>query len=709
MVNLFEGELAIKIVKGSKFKDYFKRTLRYYAWVDNRSSYALTYHHLLMSYVPGHYEKNVKQYLKVKYTLRGKQEVLKYLPVGAYPIIYKNQNETWIAINEGDKFFAVVITNLGEDVDKKIPSKIFNLAFLIVSSNNVEYWEAEPVNNRDFPVYVRCDNKNCFWMPPQVLKIIIDFFYRANKNEELLQDLTTEYEIDKIAQIKFEIIKRLNSEDYINEIMSTLEKLENESQEYKLFNEEAKKYHLFILGRKRGYLTEARKKTRVYFKFEKIEDIEELPEGIYLLVFRDMRATGGYSTRGYFVKDEGNDWKIFKLETGLWIIPTVLFDLFYLVKYKDYTFYFMTELPNERFYLYLLCGSVEPCHWMPPVVFNAIWPVVRKHIRKIMRDVLKIYVKEEEEETSNQHIFQVDIKERVKKQLEESLMKGVITTFCRWPKYISESYLLPNIHEDQFSYNWTMGHVHIFPKPTFLPKQIHIYKPEEMRNIPEGVYPIIRYYPEDMQIVFAISPNTEAILHHSNSVYAKPIRAYGLDLITIWDGSIQRYNIADFNVKWNKQKHIPTYWNGVYNGLSMFYLPEVIFRHLMGEKIEPKQEPFVSEIIANIQFRKGRYYQWLESIIAKYKNIPINYDNMKTITFADLHKMPGAWYVLKYEKNIDENYDTDAIVIINMRETNKVFKVLIPRRVLKEIVHWKLVFITVWPDGTIGWWDLITL
>jgi hypothetical protein len=311
-------------------------------------------------------------------------------------------------------------------------------------------------------------------------------------------------------------------------------------------------------------------------------------------------------------------------------------------------------------------------------------------------------------------------KEKLKRQLEESIMKGVITTFCWWPKYTQEAYLMPNIRDD-FRYGWRKGHVHIFPKPTFLPNQIHIRKPEDIKNIPEGIYPQIRchHYGGD-RVVFAISPDTEVVFHDSRAfkeveegVYAKPLEMYGLDLIVIWNGTIKRYNIVDFNKKWDNPKHRPTYWEGVYEGLSMYYLPEVIFRRLMDEKIEPKQEPFINEIVneiingidADVSHRE--YEEWLQPIVDRYKNIPIN-DDLPIVGFLDLHKMPGAWFVRKVERKIDGDYKNNAMYIVNMKEPNQIFRVGLPWQIPKITNSWEPTFITVWPDGTIGWWDIIT-
>jgi len=721
---LFVGNLAIDIVKFPDFRLYLYDLLKFYALIKTDSLYSKTYRRILISDIPGHYEKNVKQYLEVKYTLRGKQEVLKNLPVGAYPIIYKNQNETWIAISEETKFVSAVITDLGE-IDKKFPSTIFDLAFLIVNPNDVEYWEVETLYNREFPIYFRC-GENCYWMPLGVLKVIKELFVKIMEDEKLLRKIQLAKSVqmalgelkkglnygpttyDKLDEIK----KRLNSEEYINEIMSTLEKLERESQEYKLFNEEAKNYHYFILEGKHRYLAEAKNKARVYFKpSETFKREKDLPEGIYLLISKNIQ-----DGKTYYVKDEGDGLSVVEI-TEISIVPTVLFELAYVIKLEDVRLFAITKLPNRKFYLYLFCGLDKPCNWMPTVVFNAIWPVVRKHIKKIMQEVLNVREKNEEKTKEEKPQEEEIRKEKARRQLKENITKGLITTFCWWPKYTQDAYLLPYINVDGgFYYGWTKGHVHIFPKPTFLPNQIHIRKPEDIKNIPEGVYPAIRFHPYgDEQLVFAISPDTEVVFHDSRIfreikeyVFAKPLEIYGLDLIIILNGFMKRRNIVEYNRKWDNPKHIPTYWEGVYNGLSMFYLPEVIFRKLMGEKIEFQQEPFVSEIIANIQVQKDKeYHEWLDPIVEKYKNIPVS-DDVEIVGFLDLHKMPGAWYVQKVERKIDGDYKNNEIVIVNMRETDRAFRVRVPWQIFEIASCGTLKFITVWPDGTIGWWDLIS-
>jgi len=313
-------------------------------------------------------------------------------------------------------------------------------------------------------------------------------------------------------------------------------------------------------------------------------------------------------------------------------------------------------------------------------------------------------------------------RERLIEYFKEGVIEGVMTTLCWWPKYTQDAYLLPHIYvKGGFQYSWPKGQVHIFPKPTFLPNQKHIYEPEDIKKVISfGVFPVVRYYPYPLskrQIVFAISPEEEVVLHYSEkfddiqkNVSAIPDEMYGLDLITVWKGFIQRYNVAKINPLWNNPNHRPSYWEGDDNDNAMYYIPEVLFYRLIGKTIEPKQEPFVDEIIAHIQFSKHKEYaEWLEPIIAKYKNIPINYDNMKTITFADLHKMPGAWFVLKWERKIGGDNKNNAMVIMNMREPSKVFRVKIHWRILQITNSREPTFITVWPDGTIGWWVLMPI
>jgi hypothetical protein len=1031
-LKIFDSELAIEIAKSRTFKDYLKRYLRFEAWTNNRSSYSKIYRIALISDVPGKYIK-FETRIKVKYTLRGKQEVLKLIPPGAYPIIYGNQNEIWIAINEGTEIFIVKITNLDEKIDAIIPSpQIFNLAFLLVYPNNVEYLGVEIPNNRDFPIYVRC-NENCYWMLGEVLEIISQIFVNIMyKDTELLEEIRdehkSEYKLNEKEKILKEVEERLNSEEYINEIVSVLEKLE-ENPEYKSFTEEAKSYHYFLLKHKRGYLTEARNKTRVYFEVkEYLESKDELPDGIYLLIFRDMRATSGYDYRTYYVRDKGDNWDIVKIEEENFAIPTVIFELVYLVKYKGKISYVITKLPYRRFYLYMLC-SANKCHWMPPVVFNAIWPVVRKHIRKIMREVFKINVEEKAEEEilneeqlqtqeltqeeqkqsttieteytdnemiikkikeylnsedykqelisalrkllnenpkykefnefakryypklimrknvpsevhrwkeeywlsdkegsewlvmsfykkTNTHqlrgvylvaykwyekvpgheyehnayvvsrkgvdrngnerfyvrfigeefgvrnmpytvsglvyfvflnkdnyyfittelprelytylycgtsekvciwmpemvlkaiwpIFQkmaekikreifgsviegkaehieetkqeeileiteikeekqevMELKQEEQKQLQTEEIKRIENlfnkrvernleiVFCKWNEYVKNAYLLPYITNDDYGDRFVSYHhpVHIngkvslirgwaqiIPKPVFLPKQIHIKNPDEIKQIPEGVYPIIRLYQFeeeksqkiDRKLFFALSPNTEVVFeinqqtekflgHLLQAKWLIPL-SYSPEFAIVWNNTIIFRNLLDFDEEFrqiimydfsNKNfQYSSSYWVIRKENGYMYYLPEVLFLHLVGENVKPKEEPFVAEMILNSQKRSQDWYNWVQSIADKYNKVYFDNDKLKTIEFSDLHKMPGVWYVkeikIHYRNPRIYKLDYYELVIINMRDKEKIFKVRADFDLGLTEKDVGRVFITVWPDGTIGRW-----
>jgi hypothetical protein len=787
---IFDTELAIEIAKSWRFKNGLKRYLKFQALADDRSSYFKTYRLALLSDVPGKYIKYEID-IKVKYTFRSKQEVLKLLPPGAYPIIHINQNEIWIAVTDGNDItkkgidvFAVRITNLDEKIDAIIPSpQIFNLAFLLVYPNKVEYLGVEMPENRDFPIYVRCD-ENCYWILRAVLESIMKLFVEIMyKHPDVLEEIIeenkeSEDELDETEKIIKEVEKRLNSKEYINEIVSVLEKLE-ENPEYKSFTEEAKSYHYLLRRYLRGYLTEARRKTEVYFKTkESFDNDDELPDGIYLLIFRDMRATSGYDHRTYYVRDKGDNWDIVKIEEENYAIPTVIFELAYLVKYKDEGFYVITKLPYRRFYLYMPC-NVHACHWMPPVVFNAIWPVVRKHIRKIMREVLKINVEEKaEEEISNKEQSQTQEltqKKKMTKQLQKEseeqkqlqtkeikqienlfnkqLEKNLEIVFCKWNEYVKDAYLLPYITNDEIkekgvSYNHPVhingkvslirGWAQIIPKPVFLPKQIHIKDPDEIKQIPEGVYPIIRFYQFeeeksrkiDRKLFFALSPNTEVVFeinqqtekflgHLLQAERLRPL-SYSPEFAIVWNNTIIFRNLLDFDEEFKQIimsdfslenfQYSSSYWVIRNNNGYMYYLPEVLFLFLAGENVKPKEEPFVAEMILNSQKMSQDWYNWVQSISDKYNKFYVDNEKLKTIEFSELHKMPGTWYVKEIKKHYQNpqiyKLDYYELVIVNMRNKERIFKVRANFELHLEEDDVGRVFITVWPDGTIGRWLL---
>jgi hypothetical protein len=521
-VKIFDTELAKEIVKSKEFKEELLRKLQIAS--GSNTKYSSIIRDLSLSNITGQFKRRMNKYLYVRYTLRGKQEVLKHIPSGAYPIIYKktdkNKTETWIAVNRGSKLSAVIIINLDDEIDAKFPS-IFNVAFLIIHSNDVEYLEIE-LDNKDYPVYAKC-GENCRWMPEDVLDIIKSILYDNIKN--------------------------------------------------KFYEEEQAK----------------------------------------------------------------SQWT-------------------------------------------------------------------------------------EEKDKQIENLF--------KKQVEKTLE----IVFCQWNEYIKNAYLLPSIDYNNLECKFIEGSLLIIPKPIFLPKQIRIKDPDEIKQIPEGIYPVIRlsqfsFYkkrgPEEInrEIVFALSPNTEVVFeinYLTEDVFKNPYekRRFRLfpgnfEFVIVWNNSIIRRRLLDFDDEFvNRMKYAPFYWEidkekeNEYK--YMYYLPEVLFLHLVGENVKPKEEPFVAEMILNSQKSFKEWSNWVKSIANKYNNIEVDKEKLEVLELSHLHKMPGAWYVKEIKRHYYAPYELDyyELVIINMREENKMFK-------LKSDFDLSLgedevgkVFITVWPDGTIGRWRL---
>jgi hypothetical protein len=543
-VKIFDSKLAIEIVKSKEFKEELLRKLEIASGLD--TTYSSIIEDLRWSDITGQFRRRTKKYLYVRYTLRGKQEVLKHIPPGAYPIIYKktdkNKTETWIAVNRGQKLSTVIIINLDDEIDAKFPS-IFNVAFLLVNPNDVEYLEIELDNNKNFPVYAKC-GENCRWMPEKVLDIIKSILYDDIKN--------------------------------------------------KLYEEE---------------------QARSQWTEEKDKQLENL--------------------------------------------------------------------------------------------FN--------------------------------------------KQVEKNLE----IVFCKWNEYVKNAYLLPHItYDDSFEQNYynhldcgsnrfIQGIALIIPKPIFLPKQIHIKDPDEIKQIPEGIYPVIRLYqfsynkrrgPQEIkkEIVFALSPNTEVVFeinYLTEDVFKNPyeqkwfkLSPKNLEFAVVWNNSIMRRRLLDFNNEFikrrmdnlsrQKSQYSSLYWRIDKKKESwyeyMYYLPEVLFLHLVGENVKPKEEPFVAELILNSQKSWKEWNDWAKSIANKYNNIEVDNEKLEVLEFSQLHKMPGAWYVKNIKKHYWAPYELDyyELVIINMREENKMFKLKADFDLHLREDDVGRVFITVWPDGTIGRWLL---
>jgi hypothetical protein len=538
---IFDTELAKEIVKSKEFKEELLRKLQIAS--GSNTKYSSIIRDLRLSDITGQFKRRMNKYLYVRYTLRGKQEVLKHIPSGAYPIVYKktekNKTETWIAVNIGLKLSAVIIINLDDEIDTKFPS-IYNVAFLIIHSNDVEYLEIELDNNKDYPVYAKC-GENCRWMPEDVLDIVKSIIYDNIKN--------------------------------------------------KLYEEEQAK----------------------------------------------------------------SQWT---------------------------------------------------------------------------------------EETDKQ------IENLFNKQLEKNLE----IVFCKWNEYVKDAYLLPNIFYEDHYYNYLEcgsgrfieGNALIIPKPTFLPKQIHIKDPDKIKQIPEGVYPVIRLHqfssykkrgPEEInqEIVFALSPNTEVVFeinYLTEDVFKNPyekkkwlrLLPNNLEFVVVWNNSIIRRRSLDFDNELvhrivddssrQEYQYSSFYWkiekNKENEYKDMYYLPEVLFLHLVGENVKPKEEPFVAEMILNSQKGLKEWTKWVKSIADKYNNIEVDKEKLEVLEFLQLHQMPGAWYVKEIKKYYFAPYKLDyyELVIVNMREKEKIFKVRADFELALREDDVGRVFITVWPDGTIGRWAL---
>jgi hypothetical protein len=572
---IFDSKFAKEIVKSDEFKQRLIHWLKMKAKDNPRySKYASIVRDMRMSEITGKFRRRINQYLYLRYTLNGKQEVLKHIPTGVYPIVYKkaekNKTETWIALSiwteKEIKLYAVKIINLDEKIDAKFPS-IFNVAFLVVNPNDVEYLEVDLDNNKDFPVYAKCE-ENCRWMPEEVLNII---------------------------QIVFsEIIEK------------------------KLYEEEKLK----------------------------------------------------------------SQW---------------------------------TEEKKEKF---------------------------MKETMKILAGALKGQLPETK---------QIQTEER-KKQLEnlfyKQVEKNLEIAYCKWNEYVQNAYLLPNILYDEafkdchyyHSYcvvdKFIRGRALFIPKPVFLPKQIHIKDPDEIKQIPEGIYPIIRLYKHyqekrgkleelDKGIVFATSPNTEVVFeinYLTETVFKDRyegkwfgLSSNSLEFAVVWNNNIMRRLLLDFDDEIRKLTLLPLeyrypsiYWKIDGRNGYMYYLPEVLFLHLVGENVKPQVEPFVAEMILNSQKSWDEWNNWVKSITNKYNNIKVDNEKLKVVELSDLHKMPGVWYVKEVKKYFREPYKLDyyELVIINMREERQIFKV-------KTDFEWGLgeddigkVFIIVWSDGTVSRWIL---
>jgi hypothetical protein len=604
---------------------------------------------------------------------------------------------------------------------------------------------------------------------------------------------------DEVVQ---KIKEYLNSEDYKQELVSALQKLLKENPKYKEFNEFVKQYYPRLILRKNVPREVHRWKEEYWlydkengkdrvFSFYKENEAHQL-QGVYLVIYKwyEKVRSHDYLHWAYVVSRKGvdkNGRERFYVGAigenfGVRNIPYTVNGLVYFVFFNKNKYYFITtELPREL-YTYLYCGTSEKiCLWMPEMVLKVIWPIFQKMVEKIKREVFGSVIKEKTEhieQTKQEEILEIsEIKEEKQeivelkqdeqtqsqteeiKQLEnlfnKQVEKNLEIIFCKWNEYVKNAYLLPYITNDEIGgvyvrYNHPVhingkvslirGFAQIIPKPVFLPKQIHIKNPDEIQQIPEGVYPIIRFYQfeerrsqkMDRKLVFALSPNTEVVFEINQQTekflgrlliakWLKPL-SYIPSFAIVWNNTIIFRNLLDFDEEFKQIivydfshkdfQYSSSYWVIRKESGYIYYLPEVLFLFFADENVKPREEPFVAEMILNSQKGVQEWYNWVQSIADKYNKVYVDNEKLKTIEFSDLHKMPGAWYVKEIKKHYRNprlyKLDYYELVIIDMRDKEKIFKVRADFELGLMEENVGRVFITVWPDGTIGRWLLRT-
>jgi hypothetical protein len=614
----------------------------------------------------------------------------------------------------------------------------------------------------------------------------------TKQEEEQKQSPTIETEYIDYGMIIKKIEEYLNSEDYKQELISALRKLLEENPKYKEFNEFAKIYYPKLLARK-NVPSEVHQRKEEYwlydkegedriFSFYKETEVQQL-QGVYLVVYKWYEKVPSYQYLhwAYVVSRKGVDRRgneqfyvrAIGENFGVRNMPYTVSGLVYFVFFNKDNYYFLTtELPREL-YTYLYCGTSEKsCIWMPKMVLKVIWPIFQKMAEKIKREILEPVMEGKEDileitEIKEEKQKVVELKQEEQKQLQTEEIKRIENlfnkqveryleiVFCKWNEYVKNAYLLPYITNDEtgdgfVSYHHPVyingkvslirGWAQIIPKPVFLPKQIHIKNPDEIKQIPEGVYPIIRLYQFeeeksqkiDRKLFFALSPNTEVVFeinqqtekflgHLLQAKWLKPL-SYSPEFAIVWNNTIIFRNLLDFDKEFREIiiydfsfkdfQYSSSYWVIRNENGYMYYLPEVLFLHLVGENVKPKEEPFVAELILNSEKWSQDWYNWVQSIADKYNKVYFDNDKLKTIEFSDLHKMPGVWYVkeikIHYRNPRIYKLDYYELVIINMRNKERIFKVRADFDLRLREEDAGRVFITVWPDGTIGRWLIET-
>jgi hypothetical protein len=502
----------------------------------------------------------------------------------------------------------------------------------------------------------------------------------------------------------------------------------------------------------------------------KQEVLKHIPTGVYPIVYKKAEKN---KTETWIALSKGTEKeiklyavKVINLDEKIDAKFPSIFNVAFLVVNPNDVEYLEVDLDNNKdFPVYAKCD--ENCRWMPEEVLNIIKIVFMEIIEKKLYEEEKLksqWTKEKEEKFMKETMKvlagalkgQLPEKKQIQPKEEENQLENLFykqveqnleIVFCKWNEYIQNAYLLPNVvYDEAFSNNYSYpycvvnrfiwGDVLFIPKPVFLPKQIYIKDPDDIKQIPEGIYPIIRLYNFSQEskstkqqvgkgLVFALSPNTEVVFeinYLTEDIFKDPseskwfgVSNKGLDFAIVWNNNIMRRNILDFDKDVRKAlsldriyKSSSSYWKISNKNGYMYYLPEPLFLLLMGENVKPKEEPFVAELILNSQINWKEWNNWVKSIANKYNNIKVDNENLSVIELTDLHKMYGAWYVKEIKRHFSKPYELDyyELVIINMREEGKIFKLKTNFDLDLREDDVGRVFITVWSDGAIGRWIL---
>jgi uncharacterized protein (DUF1697 family) len=476
----------------------------------------------------------------------------------------------------------------------------------------------------------------------------------------------------------------------------------------------------------------------------KKEVLKYLPPGAYPVVYenfklRKMRDDFGHSRQvleGELWIAINKDYKLYAvvikdLQYNLPIKFPSVFNVAFLIVYPDNNVeFFVVDLynnekfPNTEFPIYAKCDKY--CRWMPEPV------LVR--IESVIRDNIEYYQKYKQKQLQTQELVEED--KLLKNVLNKRIREYLPIAFYEWNKYVQNTYLVPYILPQSIDYLFPPcfkgkfrlinGWAKFFPKPVFLPKRIHIKNRYQLMGIPEGVYPIIRYYPKKRNIVFAISPNTEVVFEINTLTEElliapipknKPSPLFNeFDLAIVWNDTLTIYRLTDFDYDFGKTLSLPEqykfssyYWKIENEDEYMYYLPEPLFLLLVGEKVKTREafseQLFVAELIFNSQKTEG-WKKWVKDIIDKYHNIKFDNEKLEVIDLSNLRA--GAWYVKDMKKHYFGPYKHEyELVVINIPEGDRIYKVKTNLELeLPEVESSFPIFITIWIDGTIARWIL---